>query len=159
MLTESLYLSEYEGSVVLNIIDKNLNGISTLSIFNDSTKLQEVRYVASVCSLRSGSFNITCNVISYGTYHVRMFLSGLNMSAFDLYRLRYVYVGLRDAINYNPKYAEAVMAPFALIGNNNIVTIKLIKDGDNITVGCGVWKCRFEHCKHPCQQNWQKYKP
>ncbi|AKM21021.1 ORF88 [Ostreid herpesvirus 1] len=137
MLTESLYLSEYEGSVVLNIIDKNLNSISTLSIFNDSTKLQEVRYVASVCSLRSGSFKITCNVITYGTYHVRMFLSGLNMSAFDLYRLRYVYVGLRDAINYNPKYAEAVMAPFALIGNNNIVTIKLIKDGDNITVGCG----------------------
>lgn len=39
MLIEFLYLLEYEGSVVLNIIDKNLNGIFILLIFNDFIKL------------------------------------------------------------------------------------------------------------------------
>lgn len=59
------------------------------------------------------------------------------MFVFDLYRFWYVYVGFRDVINYNLKYVEVVMVLFVLIGNNNIVIIKFIKDGDNIIVGCG----------------------
>lgn len=82
-------------------------------------------------------FNIICNVIIYGIYYVRMFLLGFNMFVFDLYRFWYVYVGFRDVINYNLKYVEVVMVLFVLIGNNNIVIIKFIKDGDNIIVGCG----------------------